>query len=378
MNSSGIPVRGKENNRNRIYQAIYERDGVSRQEIADALSMSLPTVALYLNSLLEEGLVEEKGVFASTGGRRAVSYRIVPESRYAVGVEITALDMTAVLVDLYGKQLSRRRVKLPFQYTERYARRLGRLVEELLKGKPSDGPEKRSRLLGIGVTLPAILDAEGKMILHAETLGVQGVSAELLGRYLPGRVCFFHDSSAAGLAEAFALGEEGRRAYLYLSNTVGGALLEGRSLVSGEHGQSAEFGHMILHPGGRKCYCGRRGCADIYVSARRLSDISGGELKAFFDGLEEGNALYRDAWEEYLDNLSLLISNIRVSFDCRLILGGYMGGYLAGRQEELKSRLGELDGHVMPLDYLQACHYEKDAAAEGGAFLFISRFIETL
>ena len=373
-----VPEKEKVSSRSRVYQAIYEKDGISRQEIAESLSMSLPTVATYLGSLLKEGLVEEKGAFASTGGRRAVSYQAAVRSRYAVGVEITASDATAILTDLRGRQVQKKRMRQTFSYTERYARRLGILVEELLESWYAKNPEDRGKVLGAGVALPAILNPEGTIILHAETLGVQGVPVELLGRFLPGEACFFHDSAAAGLAEAYAAREEGRKVYLYLSNTVGGALLDGYRLVQGSHGQSAEFGHMILRPGGRKCYCGRRGCADAYVSARRLSEIADGELKGFFDRLEEGDLACRLAWDEYLENLALLISNIRVSFDCELILGGYMGKYLEERVSELKMKLGELDGHVMPLDYLRPCSYQKDAAAEGGAFLMISRFLKSL
>ena len=83
-------VAGRETSRKRIYRVIYENRGVSRQKIADTLRMSLPTVVTYLNELMEEGLVRETGTFASTGGRRAVSYEIAEDSRPAVGMEVTA------------------------------------------------------------------------------------------------------------------------------------------------------------------------------------------------------------------------------------------------------------------------------------------------
>ena len=33
-------------------------------------------------------------------------------------------------------------------------------------------------------------------------------------------------------------------------------------------------------------------------------------------------------WEEYLDYLAILISNLRMAYDMEIILGGEMGGYL--------------------------------------------------
>lgn len=42
-------------------------------------------------------------------------------------------------------------------------------------------------------------------------------------------------------------------------------MLNGR-LWTGDTFQAGELGHMILIPGGRRCYCGKQGCADAYLS----------------------------------------------------------------------------------------------------------------
>ena len=39
-----------------------------------------------------------------------------------------------------------------------------------------------------------------------------------------------------------------------------------------ENQKAGEFGHMILVPGGKKCYCGKAGCADAYCAASALTD----------------------------------------------------------------------------------------------------------
>ena len=362
-------IAGRETSRNRIYRVIYERGGVSRQTIADTLHMSLPTVVTYLNELMEEGLVKETGVFASTGGRRPTVYEINADSRMAVGMEVTADYAEAVLVNLQGKVYAKEKVELSFSYTKEYARELNSLLGRVKK------KVKKHAFLGVGIALPAILTPDGKRMLHAETLGVENVETDLLKSEMEEKVFFFHDSAAAGLAEGYAHPVTDRLAYLYLSDTVGGAILNGRDLIFGRHGQSAEFGHIILHPGGKRCYCGRKGCADTCLSAKILAEGMEGGLSEFFQRLNQGEEKARERFLRYRRELALLISNIRVTLDCDLILGGDVGGFLEPYLEEIKEEIRTLDGGVMPVDYLKPCAYPEDAAARGGAFLMIQEFI---
>ena len=95
--------------------------------------------------------------------------------------------------------------------------------------------------------------------------------------------------------------------YLSLSNTVGGAVVyqsdrgnvysrdgylkDVSSMHLGNNWRSGEFGHMVIHPEGRKCYCRKKGCVDAYCSALRLADMEDGILENFFVHLEEGLSL---------------------------------------------------------------------------------------
>ena len=42
-------------------------------------------------------------------------------------------------------------------------------------------------------------------------------------------------------------------------------------IIAGKHNRMGEFGHMVIRPNGKKCFCGQNGCFECYVSARRLS-----------------------------------------------------------------------------------------------------------
>lgn len=129
--------------------------------------------------------------------------------------------------------------------------------------------------------------------------------------------------------------------YLSLSNSVGGAILTGGALYGGDHLRAGEFGHNTLVPDGRPCYCGKKGCLDAYCPAKVLSQLTDGNLALFFDGLRSGNAALQTAWNEYLSYLAVAVNNLRMTFDCDVIVGGYVGGFLAEFGEPLREMLVE-------------------------------------
>ena len=78
---------------------------------------------------------------------------------------------------------------------------------------------------------------------------------------------------------------------------------------------------MILVPGGRKCYCGKSGCADAYCAASVLTQDNRQSLDAFMEKIESGDEKILQTWNEYLDHLAVLISNLRMAYDMDIILG---------------------------------------------------------
>ena len=65
----------KKKNLSDVYQYIYMNPSCSKQEIATALSVSLPTVTQHLTTLESQNLIEKCGRLSSSVGRRAVAIR---------------------------------------------------------------------------------------------------------------------------------------------------------------------------------------------------------------------------------------------------------------------------------------------------------------
>ena len=57
------------------------------------------------------------------------------------------------------------------------------------------------------------------------------------------------------------------------------------------------YKRQILVPGGRKCYCGKSGCADAYCAASVLTKDNRQSLDAFMEKIESGNEKILQKWK---------------------------------------------------------------------------------
>ena len=98
----------------RVLQLLLRQGRQSRQSLATALGLSVPTVAQCAAELCALGLAYEDGSLAATGGRKARLLAADPTARVALGLDITQENVTAALVDLAGEVRAVRRERLAF------------------------------------------------------------------------------------------------------------------------------------------------------------------------------------------------------------------------------------------------------------------------
>ena len=364
----------KKLNRTNVFQLLRRGSGMTKQDIVATLQLCLPTVTQNINELQSEGLVCESGSVGNTGGRRAKTYDVVRDARVSIGLDITRNHITVVVVDLTGGIISRTRVREKFERTDSYYRRLGALVEQAA----TDADLPHERILGVGIGVPGLVTADHKAVFYGEILGFTGATCAEFSRYIPFPTALFNDAKAAGLAESWTTGGSMNVFYLMLSNNIGGSVVIGGQVYTGQNLRSGEVGHITIHPGGRKCYCGQQGCVDAYLAATELSSLTDGNLAAFFDLLKSADETATATWDQYLNHLSLTVNNLNMLFDCPVVLGGYVGEYIGDYMEEVRARTAGRNSFEPSGDYLRVCSYKTEAIAAGAALHFISLFIDSI
>lgn len=372
MQSNTGAVDVKRQNRQRIARYVLENKQVSRQEIASALGYSMPTVFTNINELMELGFLREAGEYGSTGGRKAKVLMVAEKHRSALGLDITKRHIRLLLLDIAGEILREEYIRFAYRDETEYYQALGDHVERFL----DESKTARDKLAGIGVSLPGIIIPDRGILHRSHILDVSDVSLSRFIQNIPYPAMFDNDANCAAYAEVDR--DSRSTAYFSLSGTVGGAVYcEGR-LHTGDHFKSGEFGHMIIHPGGRRCYCGKQGCLDAYCAAPALTKDPDGRLETFFDQLASGDSHAAEVWERYLDDLAIAVTNIRMALDCNIILGGYIGGWVEQYMVKFTDKVRAYNNFDTDTGYIRTGKYKRLSSAAGAAQMMVNRYVDSL
>lgn len=362
--------------RGSIYHYLYSAEApCAKQKIAADLNLSLPTVYQNLTELAEAGLIDYAGAQPSSGGRPAMNLAVVAGARVSVGVSITEHRLRFILTDLKLNELGYKDVRHGKNLTDGdYSEFLAAELECFLDEQGVD----RARLLGVGLTVPAVVSLDTGTMVFAPTLNLYNIPFERLLHAIPYATHPENDGTSGGFAEWFSSPGERNLAYLSIEDGVGGAVLVNGAQFIGNNNRSGEFGHMCVHPGGLKCVCGRRGCLEAYCTATRLSDQLGITLRDFFAGVEEGRAEYKRLLDDYLEHLAIGVHNIRQALDCDVVIGGFMAKFLEPYLPALRDMLTELDPFDTDGGYLHLSRYPRHAALMGAACYYVKKFLDSI
>jgi predicted NBD/HSP70 family sugar kinase len=192
---------------------------------------------------------------------------------------------------------------------------------------------QQGRVLGIGIGVPGLMDAAGRLVLapHLGWRDLPIVTRLRAAFQVP--VYVDNDNKAAVLAEHIFGVARGIAdfVFMYGHTGIGGGLYLGGRLYRGCNGMAGELGHMKIVPGGRGCVCGGRGCVEAYVSARAIGERlreTGRDLteKALTEAAAAGDPVVRTVLDEAGSYLGLTIANLVNIMNPRAVV---VGGNLA-------------------------------------------------
>ena len=375
MSNSGMTtIEVKQINRSKVYQMIYEKRSISKQDLAQELHMGLTTVTQNLKALEEDGWIHRTGYYESTGGRKAQAIEIVPNARTTIGVFILKRSILLVAVDLYSNVMQQKTVTETFSATETYYQFLGKEVMRFANHVESN-PDKIS---GVGIAIQGILSPDRSKIQYGKLLQHTGLNTADLTRYIPYPCFTEHDSKAASFEVSRNLPQLFDAVVFLLNKNLGSALVIHGEVHQGKSMHSGTIEHMCIVPNGTPCYCGGKGCLETYCSAESLqSQIHGNSFESFFQSVRENEPKSKAIWEMYLSKLAAAIQNVNTVIDSDVILSGFLVPYLTEADLEfLKQKITEPPFFAERDITIQLGKHGEFAPAIGAALPFVKRIID--
>ena len=375
MSNSGMTtIEVKRINRSKVYQMIYEKRSISKQDLAQELHMGLTTVTQNLKALEEDGWIHRTGYYESTGGRKAQAIEIVPNARTTIGVFILKRSILLVAVDVYSNVMQQKAVTETFSATETYYQFLGKEVMRFAN-HVEPNPDKIS---GVGIAIQGILSPDRSKIQYGKLLQHTGLNTADLTRYIPYPCFTEHDSKAAAFAEIWNQPQLSDAVVFLLNKNLGSALVIHGEVHQGKSMHSGTIEHMCIVPNGTPCYCGGKGCLETYCSAESLqSQIHGNSFESFFQSVRENEPKSKAIWEMYLSKLAAAIQNVNTVIDSDVILSGFLVPYLTEADLEfLKQKITEPPFFAERDITIQLGKHGEFAPAIGAALPFVKRIID--
>lgn len=260
-----------------IIKQLYRNSVMSIADLCTTLLLSAPTAVNYINDLVEEGYVEEKGVGDSIGGRKPMQYGLKPNSFYVLGVDI---GRKTIKISLFSNQLecSYKWEEKPFDLVR--GNNLLNHLEGYINTFINELPIDLSLVIGIGIIMPGLIDSDKGINYTFLTDECDNLSDELSKR-LKLSVFIENDARARALAEyrhGAALDTKNAMV-VYVGYGLGlGMILNGR-LHLGKSGFAGEFSHIPIENNMQLCNCGKTGCLETIASGGALVRMAEEEIE---------------------------------------------------------------------------------------------------
>ena len=264
-------------NRAAVLWSLYLSQARSRQELSAATGLSAASVTNVVRELIVEGIVIETGLAESDGGRPRTMLGMNPEHGYVIGVDIGETRTRVELFDLTMGERARAEYALDRPAEHDAGVVVGQIASGLATVLADTGLGEHA-IMGVGVGVPGIIERRSEVLVHAQTYGWDAVPlGKLLRAHTVLPVRFDNGAKTMGQAELwFGAGRGARNAVMILIGSgVGASLISGGSTYQGATSSAAEFGHIAVAVGGRKCRCGAVGCLEAYVGAGAILERYG-------------------------------------------------------------------------------------------------------
>lgn len=235
MNLKGDQSTTRALNRRLILNGLRREGDLSRVELANMTGLSAAAVTGVTAELIKEGIVVEGGKVQGGAGRRPIPLRLNYAKHWSIGFKLMTDRLEGTLTDLSTEPIDTCSVPIPDTRPETVAEAARQGVEMLIENRR--GAHKR--LVGVGVAMPGLIDANRGVCLVSQRFGWRDVPiASQIASRLNVPVWVDNDVNAFAIAQQlFGHGRRRRSVLVLIVGTGVGAAL----IINGQIHRGARF-----------------------------------------------------------------------------------------------------------------------------------------
>jgi len=238
-----------------------------------------------------------------------------------IGIDLGGTKTEGIILNDNLEPIERKRIPTPQNDYNAILNSVVDLINDL-KAKTNDST--------IGICTPGAISKKTGLIKNSNTQCLIGMTLkEDLEKALGKKVSMENDANCFAMAEAkMGAAKDYDVVFGVIMGTgVGGGIVINKKIHHGRTNIAGEWGHHTLHQNGNKCYCGKNGCVETYISGpaleKRWNELTGKKdlLPQIIQNLDDDKALQ---WKnEFLHNFGTALANVIDILDPdAIVLGG--------------------------------------------------------
>ena len=225
-----------------ILDTIRKNGPLARTDVSKVTGINIVTVSNYIDGYIKQGFVVQRGLDTSTGGRRPVLVELNPQAGCIIGIGMNVAEVICIVTDMANKVLFKLKKPRPLESGDKLVGHLMEITDEAIKNSNLD----RSKIKGIGVGIPGIVDKERHTVHWPRGLfsGDISVSVSVIDMFekrfnIPTLVD--NDANAAVFGEKWLILEPNIRNLIYMFSGLGcGIMIDGK-IYRGANGCAGEL-----------------------------------------------------------------------------------------------------------------------------------------
>lgn len=264
-------------NSNKIKVINYIREQVitDRQSVSSFLGINVSTSKRIVDDLVSDGIVRYLGENESTGGRK--SRKIGINYRYGLNlvIKVEVDRIVFSLVDFEPKVLTKFDCQFlkgsPFEDVETI------LKDNIIK-MIVEANSQSSTLFSVGIAISGVVSRGSSTLISSTLLGWENIKfKKLIEGWFKIPTYVENDVNCAVIAEQWFGKGRGLNSFvlLTLGKGTGSGIVLDKLLFKGSFGGAGEIGHSIFEKNGTQCYCGQKGCLEMYTNEYYLMEKLG-------------------------------------------------------------------------------------------------------